>query len=106
MKKVILEVITKKKYDINKLKGKYKISKESKANKVIGINSYKNNEECKINQIDLINKNIEKYGMNKTKQIKTPCIKISEFERENSDLINSSEYKTLLGTLLYIAVKS
>jgi len=44
--------------------------------------------------------------MNKTKQIKTPCIKISEFERENSDLINSSEYKTHLGTLLYIAVKS
>jgi len=44
--------------------------------------------------------------MNKTKQIKTLCIKIIEVEGENFDLINDREYKSLLGASLYISVKS
>jgi len=42
----------------------------------------------KKNQIDCINKIIEKYIMKKTKQIKTPCRKITEYERNNSNLID------------------
>jgi len=44
--------------------------------------------------------------MKKTKQIKTPCRKITEYERDNSNLIDPKEYKSLLGALLYISVKS
>jgi len=34
------------------------------------------------------------------------CRNVTDFERENSNLINVGEYKSLLGALLYIAVKS
>jgi hypothetical protein len=44
--------------------------------------------------------------MNKTKSVKTPCRNVSDFERENSNLVIVGEYKSLLGALLYIAVKS
>ena len=44
--------------------------------------------------------------MKKSKQIKTPYKIIREYERNNSNLIDSKEYKSLLGALLYIAVKS
>jgi len=44
--------------------------------------------------------------MNKTKLLKITYKKITEYERNNSDLINSKEYKSLLGALLYISVKS
>jgi len=37
--------------------------------------------------------------MNKIRQIKVPCIKLTEFKRENSNLIDTSEYKFLLGAL-------
>jgi len=57
-------------YTVNKLKDKYKISKDSNATKVIGINIYKTSDGYKINQRDYINKIIEKYNMKKTKQIK------------------------------------
>jgi hypothetical protein len=93
-------------YTVSKLKDKYKISKDSNATKIIGINIYKTSDGYKINQIDYINKIIEKYNMKKTKQIKTPCRKITEHERNNSNLIDPKEYKSLLGALLYIAVKS
>jgi len=93
-------------YVINKLKGKYKISKESNANKIIGINIYKTKDGYKINQIDYINKIIKKYKINKTKSVKTPCRNVTDFERKNSNLVNAGEYKSLLGALLYIAVKS
>jgi len=43
--------------------------------------------------------------MNKIKLLKTPCKKITEYERNNSDLINTKQYKSLLGALLYISVK-
>jgi len=45
--------------------------------------------------------------MKKTKQIKTPWGKITKYERNNSNLINSKKkkYKSLLSALLYIAVK-
>ena len=44
--------------------------------------------------------------MKKIKQIKTPCRKITEYERNNSILIDPKKNKSLLGALLYIAVKS
>jgi len=44
--------------------------------------------------------------MNKTKLIKTLTRKISEKEREGSPSVNVQEFKSLLGALLYIAVKS
>jgi len=44
--------------------------------------------------------------MNKTKSVKTPCRNVKDFDRENSNLVNVGEYKSLLGALLYIAVKS
>jgi len=44
--------------------------------------------------------------MNKTKSVKTPCRNVTDFERENSNLVNVGEYKYLFGALLYIAVKS
>jgi len=31
--------------------------------------------------------------MNKTKQLRTPCKKITENDRNNSNLINAKEYK-------------
>jgi len=93
-------------YTVSKLKDKYKISKDSNATKIIGINIYRTSDGYKINQIDYINKIIEKYNMKKSKQIKTPYKIIREYERNNSNLIDSKEYKSLLGALLYIAVKS
>jgi len=75
-------------YTVNKLKDKYKISKDSNETKIIWINIYKISDNYKINQIDYINKIIEKYNMKKTKQIKTPCRKITEYERNNSNLID------------------
>jgi len=65
-------------YVINKLKGKYKISKESNANKIIGINIYKTKDGYKINQMDY-NKIIKKYKMNKTNSVKTPLQKCNRF---------------------------
>jgi len=47
------------KYTVNKLKDKYKISKDSNATKIIGINIYKTADGYKINQTDYINKLIE-----------------------------------------------
>ena len=91
---------------IEKLKYKYKISKESSANKIISINIYKTKNGYKINQTDYIDKIIDRYNMNKTKLIKTPTRKISEKEREGSPSVNVQEFKSLLGALLYIAVKS
>ena len=44
--------------------------------------------------------------MNKTKSVKTPCRNVTDFERENSNLVDVEEYKSLLGALLYKAVKS
>jgi len=93
-------------YTCDFIKNKYKISKDTEANKIIGINIYKTKNGYKINQIDYINKIINKYNMNKTKEIKTPCRKISLKEQENSSPVNVKEYKSLLGALLYIAIKS
>ena len=42
----------------------------------------------------------------KQNRLKPHVLKITEFERENSDLINASKYKFFLCTLLYKAVKS
>ena len=44
--------------------------------------------------------------MKKTKQLKTSYRKITEQERNSSNLIDPKEYKSLLGALLYISVKS
>jgi len=44
--------------------------------------------------------------MNKTKIIKTSSRKITDKEREESPSLNVQEFKSLLGALLYIAVKS
>jgi len=46
---------------------------------------FKTKDGYKINQIDYINKIIKRYCMNKTKQIKTPYRKITDFERKNSN---------------------
>jgi hypothetical protein len=35
-----------------------------------------------------------------------PCRNVTDSERENSNLVNVGEYKSLLGTLLYIVVYS
>jgi len=94
------------KYIINKLKNKYEISMESDATKIVGINIYKTKNGYKINQNDFINKTIEKYNMNKSKTIKYPCRKISDYERKNSKPIDINVYKSLLGSLLYISVKT
>jgi len=94
------------KFIIEKLKNKYTISKESNINKIIGINVYKTKDGYKINQKDYIDKVIKKYNMNKTKTMKYPCRKISENDRKNSKPIDINKYKSLLGSLLYIAVKS
>jgi len=67
---------------------------------------YKTKDGYKINQIDYINKIIKKYKMNKTKSVKKPSRNVIDFDRENSNLVNVGEYKSLLGTLLYITVKS
>ena len=42
----------------------------------------------------ILKKIIEKYNMKKTKQIKKPCRKITEYERNNSNLIDPKEYKS------------
>jgi len=91
---------------IKKLKNKYTISKESDARKIIGINIYKTKDGYKINQEDYINKIINNYNMNKTKIIKYPCRKISNEERKNAKPVDVGKYKSLLGSLLYIAIKS
>ena len=44
--------------------------------------------------------------MNKTKIIKYPCRKISNKERKNAKPVDVGKYKSLLGSLLYIAIKS
>jgi len=72
------------KYIIEKLKGKYRISKEANAEKIIGFNIEKTKNGYKINQKDYIDKLISKYNMNKIKILKYPCRKINEKERENS----------------------
>jgi len=91
---------------INKIKRKYKISKESIANKIIGINIMKAKKGYKINQKDYIDKIVKKYMMHKTKRIYTPCHRITMEQRENSRLVDVTSYKSLLGALLYIAVKT
>ena len=66
---------------------------------MIGINIYKTKDGYKINQIDYINKIIKKYKMNKKKSVKTTFRNVTDFERENSYLVNVAEYKFLLGAL-------
>ena len=78
-------------YTITKLKEKYKTSKGSDATKIIGISIYKTCDGFKIYQNDYINKIIKKYNRNKAKQLKTPYKKITEDEKNNSDLINTKE---------------
>jgi len=70
-------------FTVDVLKNKYTISKDSDANKIIGINIYKTKDGYKINQEDYINKIIKNYKMNKTKIINYPCGKISNNDRIN-----------------------
>jgi len=93
-------------FTFDKLKNKYTISKDSDANKIIGINIYKTKDGYKINQEDYINKIIKYYNMNKTKIINCPCRKISKNERINEKPVDVGKYKSLLGSFLYVAVKS
>lgn len=44
--------------------------------------------------------------MNKTRMMKCPCKKILEAERENSPPVDVKKYKSLLGSLLYVAIKT
>jgi len=44
--------------------------------------------------------------MNKTKWINYPCRKISKYERINEKPVDVGKYKSLLGSLLYVAIKS
>jgi len=44
--------------------------------------------------------------MNKTKIIKYSCRKISNKERKNAKPVDVGKYKSLLGSLLYIVIKS
>jgi len=53
-----------------------------------------------------IEKIIRKYMIYKTKRINTPCHRITMEQRENSRLVDVTSYKSLLGALLYIAVKT
>ncbi|OUM62328.1 hypothetical protein PIROE2DRAFT_61976 [Piromyces sp. E2] len=87
----------------NKIKLKYKISKESETRKIIGINI--TNKGYKINKKDYIEKITKKYLMNKTKIVYTPCREIILKQRENSKLVDVTSYKSLLGALLNIATK-
>eukprot|EP00833_Pecoramyces_ruminatium_P010518 jgi/Orpsp1_1/1184550/evm.model.c7180000089992.1 len=91
---------------INKLKQKYRVSKDSTAKKIIGINIYKTNNGYKINQRDYIDKVIKRYKMNKTKELTIPCRKINISDRENSNPVNVNKFKSLLGSLLYISIKT
>ena len=81
------------KYISNKLKEKYKISKDTEVNKIIGINIFKTEEGYKINQQDYIEKLIKNYKINKTKPINNPCRKITLKERENSTPVNVILYQ-------------
>jgi len=90
----------------NQIKRKYTISKLCEANKIIGINIIKTKEGYKINQKDYINKTIKKFMMNKTKTVRVPCTRITLKQRENSDLVDVTKFKSLLGSLLYIATKT
>jgi len=44
--------------------------------------------------------------MNKTKIIKYSCRKFSNEERKNAKSVDVGKYKSLLGSLLYSAIKS
>jgi len=44
--------------------------------------------------------------MNKTKEIKAPCRKINASDREESNPVDANRFKSLLGSLLYISVKT
>jgi len=72
----------------------------------MGINIYKTKDGYKINQEDYINKIIKNYNMNKTKLINYPCSKIFKYERINEKPVDVGKYKSLLGSLLYVAIKS
>lgn len=76
------------------------------AKKIIGINIIKAKEGYKINQKDYINTIIKRFMMNKTKQAYVPCNRISREQRENSELVDVTKFKSLLGLLLYIATKT
>jgi len=67
---------------------------------------YKTSDGYKINHVYNINKIIKKYNMNKTKLLRIPWKKITKYERNSSNLINAKRYKSLLRSLLCIAVKS
>jgi len=90
----------------DKLKDKYKISMDKAATKIVGINIIKTKDGYKINQTDYIEKLIQNYNMNKTKNIYTPCRNIDEKERENSPQVDVTEYKSLIGALLYLSTKT
>jgi len=67
----------------------------------------KDKRRYKINQKDYIDKIVKKYMMYKTKRIYTLWRhRITMEQRENSKLVDVTSNKSLLGALLYIAVKT
>jgi len=46
------------------------------------------------------------YNISSTKITRTPCINAKLEDRENSERINKTDYKRLIGSLLYVSIKT
>lgn len=89
------------------LKDHFEVKDMGKLNYFLGIEFVFENDSCKLYQKKAINEVIEKYGMDKCKQINTPMevnLKLQKPTEEEKEMCVNLPYRELIGSLMYIAM--
>ncbi|KAG7302945.1 hypothetical protein JYU34_012939 [Plutella xylostella] len=91
---------------IKKLKEEFNVRDLGEVKKYIGMEIHREQNILKIKQEKMINKIIEKFGMESCKGVNTPIEVTKSKNNEEEDIITNVPYRELIGCLTYISTTS
>jgi len=87
---------------VNKIKERFKTSKSGPVDYILGIKVENNNNIYTLSQINFINTILNKFNINNTRQVNTPCVG-DNIKSENKNPFDSTKYKSAIGMLIFLA---
>lgn len=91
---------------INKLKEEFNVRDLGEVKEYIGMEIHREQNILKIKQEKMINKIIEKFGMESCKGVNTPIEATKSKNNEEEEIITNVPYRELIGCLTYISTTS
>lgn len=91
---------------IDKIELKFKLRRCEKVGNYVGIDIEKKDGQIKIFQKNYAEKILQRFEMDKAKEVKTPCILIEQHPDDKVDQNLQEKYREGVGTLLYLSNKT